>query len=76
MIPVICFFSGAGKSIQDLGTISESIFVQHYEGCCVVCILSSAHRAAWFQAEIVQNKDSCLSSILQIHSTSLCDSSL
>lgn len=61
--------SGAGKSIQDLWTVGKSIFVQHYKGCCVVCIFSSADGVAWFQAKIVQNKNSCLNSILSMHSS-------
>jgi len=61
--------SGTGKSVQDLWTVSKSISVQHYEGCGVVCIFSSADRVAWLQAEIVQNKNTCLIGILLRHSS-------
>ena len=64
----LCSCSGAGKSVQDLGTVGKSIFVQHYEGCRTVGVFRSVDRAAWFQAQIVQNQNTCLMTILQMHS--------
>ena len=63
-------FSGAGKSVQDFWTVGKSISVQHHKSCCVVCVLGRADGTAWFQAEIVQNKNPCITYILSMHSVS------
>ena len=49
-------FVGAGESFQDLGTVSESLPVQHHQGRHSVCILGRSHGAAGLQAEALQDQ--------------------